>query len=136
MGYMGYYRSGYKGAFDKSYNECQRHVHEIQGSVKTADNHQHRFCTVSGEAIPYGHNDHIHEVAFRTDTYDEHYHEFKGKTGCPVQVGDGDRHVHYLESVTSMDDGHRHKFECATLIEDPTGEDKRKRGHGKDERYQ
>lgn len=128
---MGYNRNNYQGMVQGAYQanercpEKQRHVHEIQGSVKTADEddpHQHRFCTVSGEAIPYGNNDHVHEVCFRTDTYDEHYHEFKGKTGCAIPVGDG-RHVHFLESVTSMNDGHRHRFEVATLIENPTGMD-------------
>lgn len=102
-------------------HEMQKHVHEVQGSVKIdgEDPHNHRFCTVSGEAIPYGGNDHIHEVVFRTDTYDDHYHEFRGKTGCAIKVGD--RHIHYLESVTSVDDGHKHRFEAATLIENPTG---------------
>ncbi len=107
--------------------EEKRHVHEVQGSVKIAgeDPHTHRFCTVSGEAIPYGTHDHVHEVCFRTDTYDDHCHEFKGRTGCAVPVG-GDRHVHYIESVTTVDDGHRHRFEAATLIENPTGVDRRK----------
>ncbi|MBH1942295.1 hypothetical protein I5677_15445 [Mobilitalea sibirica] len=116
---MGYRDRGY---YPRPYPEEQRHVHEIQGSVKTAGAHphEHRFCTVSGEAIPYGSNDHVHDVIFRTDYHGEHYHEFKGKTGCMVRVGD--RHVHYLESITSIDDGHKHRFECATLIENPTGE--------------
>jgi hypothetical protein len=105
--------------------EKQKHVHELQGSVKTADQedpHQHRFCTVTGEAIPYGGNDHVHEVAFRTDTFDDHHHEFRGRTGCAIPVGD--RHVHYIDSVTSVDDGHRHRFEAATMIENPTAEDR------------
>lgn len=113
--------------------EDQRHVHEIQGSVKTADQdhpHEHRFCTVTGEAILYNGNNHVHEVAFRTDTHGDHYHEFRGKTSCAYPIGD--RHVHYLESVTSVDDGHRHMFEAATLIENPTGEKHKKEEHCKD----
>lgn len=104
------------------YSDVQKHVHEIQGSVKIDGEipHNHRFCTVSGEAIPYGANDHVHDVIFRTDTYDDHYHEFKGRTGCAIKIGD--RHVHYIESVTSVDNGHRHRFEVATLIENPSGE--------------
>ena len=126
---MGYYRNNYQGMVQGAYQanerclKVQRHVHEVQGSVKTADEddpHQHRFCTTSEEAIPYGKDDHIHEVCFRTDTFDEHHHEFKGKTGCAIPVGGG-KHVHFLESVTSVNDGHRHKFEVATLIENPTG---------------
>ncbi len=112
----------------------QKHVHEVQGSVKIAGEgpHTHRFCTVTGEAIPYGNHDHVHEVCFRTDTYGDHHHEFKGRTGCAVMVGD--RHVHYIESVTSMDDGHRHAFEAATLIENPTGFDHKKDRHDERDR--
>ena len=115
----------------------QRHVHEIQGSVKTADQeepHQHRFCTVSSEEIPFGGNDHVHEVAFRTDTFEDHQHEFRGRTGCAIPVGN--RHVHFLESVTSINDDHRHCFEVATLINNPTGEDDRHdENHNREERH-
>jgi hypothetical protein len=111
---------------EESCHKEQKHVHELQGSVKLAggDPHEHRFCTVTEEACPYGVDDHIHEVCFRTDFHDDHYHEFKGKTGCAIPVGD--RHVHYIESVTTVDDGHRHAFEAATLINNPTGEDHKK----------
>lgn len=105
----------------------QKHVHEIQGSVKMVDNresHNHRFATVSGEAIPCGGNDHIHEVYFRTDTFGDHYHEFKGKTGGAIQIGD--RHVHCIESITTENDGHRHRFEVVTLIENPAERDCKK----------
>ena len=84
------------------------------------DAHNHRFALVSGEAIPFGHKDHYHEVKFRTDFYEDHYHVFVGKTGGAVPVGD--RHVHFLESQTSLNDGHKHKFRFATLIEDPIGD--------------
>jgi hypothetical protein len=110
-------------------NPCrkeQKHVHEIVGSVQIAergeDPHNHRFATVSGEAIPTtcGKN-HVHQVRFRTDFYEGHYHEFFGTTCPAVEVGD--RHVHFLESVTTENDGHKHCFRVATLIEDPIGED-------------
>jgi len=49
----------------------QFHVHEVQGSVEIAepeeDPHDHRFATVSGQALPLGVNDHFHEIKFRTD---------------------------------------------------------------------
>lgn len=119
----------YKSIYPESWQSCkeQHHVHEIQASVKLSgrDPHEHRFCTMSSEAISYG-RDHIHEVCFRTDTYNGHYHEFKGKTGCAVAVGNGKRHVHYLESVTSFNDGHTHTFITATLIENPRGENCKK----------
>lgn len=116
--------------YPNCYNPCddddeeQRHVHEVQGSVQIAepkeDPHNHRFATVSGDAIPVGKNDHVHNVKFRTDFYEEHYHEFSGKTSGAIRVGD--RHVHFLESVTTVNDGHRHKFRVGTLIEDPIGD--------------
>mgnify|MGYP002354577503 CR=1 FL=1 len=98
----------------------QKHVHEVQGVLEIAeagtDPHNHRFCTVSGEAKTVG-NTHVHEVTFRTDYYDNHFHEYTGKTCGAVQVGD--RHVHFLKSITSRNDGHKHEFRLATFIENP-----------------
>lgn len=102
----------------------QEHVHEIQGSVQIAeikeDPHNHRFAAVSGEAMPLGDKDHFHEVKFRTDFYEGHYHEFRGKTTGAIMVGD--RHVHFLESVTTENDNHSHKFRLSTFINDPIGD--------------
>jgi hypothetical protein len=99
-------------------------VHEIQGSVKIAepeeDPHNHRFATVSGEAIPTGNHDHIHEVRFRTDFYEDHFHEFRGKTSGAIRVGD--RHVHFLDSVTTVNDGHRHEFRLSTFMDNLIGD--------------
>lgn len=68
----------------------QRHVHEIVGRVEIAeentDPHNHRFATVSGEAIPLGNGDHVHEVCFRTDFYENHFHEFHGRSGGAIDV--------------------------------------------------
>lgn len=102
----------------------QTHVHEVQGSTEIAEPeeepHNHRFATVSGQAIFFNNGDHYHEVIFRTDTYEDHYHEARVRTGGAIQVGN--RHVHFLEGATTVNDGHRHMFRAATLIEDPTGE--------------
>ncbi|MGI6484834.1 MAG: YmaF family protein [Tepidanaerobacteraceae bacterium] len=110
--------------FEKtSYKPIQRHVHEVIGSVQIAepgDPHDHRFATVSGEAIPIGNGDHIHRVIFRTDFYERHYHQFQGNSSGAIAVGD--RHTHYTKAFTTVDDGHRHRFRVAFLIEDPTGE--------------
>lgn len=114
----------------------QGHVHEILGSVKTAereDPHGHRFCTVTGEAIPSGANDHVHEVSFITDYYDNHYHGFTGRTGGAVQVND--RHVHYIKAATSVDDNHSHEFEAATMINDPTGSTRTREAASFEEEY-
>lgn len=102
----------------------QKHVHELLGSTFIAereeDPHNHRFATVTGEAIRVG-NDHFHEVKFRTDFYENHFHEFKGRTTGAIPVGDG-RHVHFIKDFTTMNDGHKHQFRAATLIENPIAE--------------
>lgn len=99
----------------------QKHVHEITGSTaivrECCDCHNHRFCTVSGEAIEEG-NSHVHEVKFRTDFADGHYHEFCGKTSTAIDVGNG-KHVHFIKSKTDEEDGHKHRFQAATLIDSP-----------------
>ena len=100
----------------------QQHVHEITGSTAIVEEcgecHNHRFCTVSDEAIPYGVS-HVHEVKFRTDFSDGHFHEFCGKTGPAIEVGNG-KHVHYIKATTEEEGGHRHNFQAATLIDAPT----------------
>lgn len=109
-----------------NYNNCetQQHVHELTGSTRIlsecSDCHNHRFCTVSEEAI-YTQNkcDHYHEVTFRTDFSDGHYHEFCGKTSGAIDVGNG-KHVHFLKAYTGEEDGHKHEFQVATLIDSPT----------------
>jgi hypothetical protein len=118
-----YYQNPYYNQSENNHHR-QKHVHEVQGSVEIAerneDPHNHRFATVSGEAIQVG-MDHYHEVKFRTDFYENHFHEFCGRTSGAIPVGD--RHVHFLESVTTENDGHRHDFRFGTLIDNPIGEE-------------
>lgn len=102
----------------------QRHVHEISGSTRIFNEcdecHNHRFCTVTGEAIyNRDRSDHCHEVKFSTDFSDEHYHEFCDKTSGAIEVGGG-KHVHFIKDVTESSDGHVHEFQAATQIESPT----------------
>jgi len=102
----------------------QEHVHELTGSTRFLeecnDCHNHRFCTITGEAI-YTQNqcDHYHEVQFRTDFSDGHYHEFCGKTGGAIDVGGG-KHIHFIKSCTDEENGHNHDFQAATSIDSPT----------------
>ena len=102
----------------------QKHVHEIIGSTgfqdECGDCHNHRFCTVSDEAVyTSDKSDHYHDVRFRTDFADGHYHEFCGKTTRTIDVGDG-KHVHYIKAYTTKEDGHKHEFQVASLIDSPT----------------
>lgn len=106
-------------------NRCprmQKHVHEIVGSTKIAEEngecHNHRFATVSDEAIQICGEDHVHEVKLRTDFFDDHFHEFYGKTSGAIWVGDN-RHVHFIKDFTNVEDGHRHAFRVAALIDNP-----------------
>jgi hypothetical protein len=107
----------------KMYQNTQNHVHEIQGSVDIAepeeDPHSHRFSAISGEAVPDG-ADHYHEIVFATDFHNEHYHKFYGRTSGSIPVG-GNKHVHYLEAETTVNDQHSHNLRFATLIDDPNG---------------
>lgn len=117
---MGYYNNN-------CHNHCttrQKHVHEVQGSTQIAERqenpHNHRFATVSDEAVQCG-DSHYHQVKFRTDFYEGHFHEFCGNTSLAIPVGD--RHVHFLKCATTENDGHKHCFRVGTLIDDPIGED-------------
>lgn len=110
--------------FNQNNRNDQRHVHELTGSTKIVnecdDCHNHRFCTVTGEAIyTRDRQDHCHEVKFRTDFSDEHYHEFCAKTSGAIEVGNG-KHVHFLFDRTESEDGHVHELQAATLIDSPT----------------
>ena len=100
----------------------QTHVHEIIGSTEIVrecnDCHNHRFCTMSGEAIRSG-NSHVHEVKFSTDQSDDHSHDFCGRSSTAINVGNG-KHVHFVNALTESEDGHKHRFQAASLIESPT----------------
>lgn len=99
----------------------QRHVHEIHGITEIFnewnDCHNHRFVTVSGEAMRSGCS-HIHEIYFRTEFTDGHFHEFCGISSEAIDVGNG-KHVHFVIARTKEEDGHRHRFQVASLIESP-----------------
>lgn len=95
------------------------HVHEVQGLIETAqqgeDAHNHRFLAVSSEPKPIGKQNHVHDVIFCIDYHDGFCHEGWGTTSGAFPVGDG--HVHYLEGITTTDDGHWHKYRIATSLD-------------------
>ncbi len=108
-------------------SEEQRHVHEFVGSTQFAeegdDRHNHRFAGVSGEAIRKGRS-HVHCIRTSTDTFEDHHHEICQESGPAIFVNDGSgcKHIHFVDGRTSRNDGHRHGFDFATLIENPTQE--------------
>lgn len=98
----------------------QKHVHEFVGSTKLEEGsplHNHRFAGVSGEAIPISNSSHKHKICTRTDFFN-HFHEIEDCTGPAIDVGNG-RHVHYVKGRTTVNDGHSHNYQFATLIECP-----------------
>ncbi len=99
----------------------QRHTHEYLGSTQIAElgrePHNHRFAGVTGEAIQSC-NSHYHRLETNTDFYEDHFHIVANKTDLAIPVGDG-RHIHYVMGQTTRNDGHKHEFRLATLIEDP-----------------
>jgi deoxyhypusine synthase len=101
-------------------NPTQSHVHEFTGSTKLAeeceDRHNHRFAGVTSQIIPSG-DSHVHALFVNSDFLD-HHHEIAAITGLPIDVGGG-KHVHFVQSVTTFDDGHFHEFQFATLILSP-----------------
>jgi hypothetical protein len=98
----------------------QTHVHEFLASTKLAeeedDRHNHRFAGVTSEVIPRG-NNHVHVIFTNTDFLD-HHHEVGIETGFAIPVGDG-KHVHFVKGTTTLNDGHVHELEFATLIQKP-----------------
>lgn len=106
---------------DKKDSCTQTHVHEFLGSVKIAERqeepHNHRFTGISSEEIivPGGH---VHEILTKTDFYENHFHEVGVRTRLQIPVGNG-RHVHFAQGTTTLNDGHNHDFQFATLIENP-----------------
>ena len=67
----------------------KQHVHEVTGSVKISGcceyAHNHRFATVSSEAIPCD-GSHVHEVKFQTDSCNGHTHEFCGTSSTAIEM--------------------------------------------------
>jgi hypothetical protein len=104
----------------------QTHTHEFVASTRLAEQgderHNHRFAGVTSQAIrvPGGH---IHLVKTNTDFFEEHFHEVEVKTELQIEVGEG-KHIHPVMGRTSFNDGHKHGFFFATLIEDPLTKEK------------
>lgn len=107
----------------------QTHVHEVLGSVRIVDfnndPHNHRFAGVTEEVKFLPNGDHFHKFISKTDFYEDHFHPICVKTGIQVLVGTGEvqRHVHFIDSQTEVEDNHFHQFIAAVLINNPIGEE-------------
>jgi len=101
----------------------QTHVHEFEGSTKLAeegdDRHNHRFAGVTSQVIPQPGGGHKHALLTNTDFFENHHHEIGVLTGLAIPVGPGDKHVHFVDGNTTLDDGHFHLFQFTTLIQSP-----------------
>ncbi len=99
----------------------QTHTHEFLGSTELDGPpmllHNHRFTGVTSAVIPQG-NSHVHQLLTNTDFFLNHFHEVGETTGPAIHVGGG-KHVHFVCGTTTLDAGHTHDFQFATLIENP-----------------
>lgn len=109
-----------KAHVEEATEAVQTHVHEFVASTKLAeegdDRHNHRFAGVTSEKIPKG-DSHVHVILVNTDFFN-HHHEVAIETGPAIPVGDG-KHIHFVKGITTLDDGHVHELEFATLIQKP-----------------
>lgn len=53
------------------------HVHEVEFTTDTHENHEHEFCGRTSTAIAVGQNRHTHFLQGRTTRNDGHTHEFR-----------------------------------------------------------
>ena len=56
-----------------------KHVHELGGSTKLSEHHNHRFACITSEAIVVGQN-HFHIIKTNTDFHENHHHEIESRT--------------------------------------------------------
>lgn len=100
---------------------AQTHTHEFLDSTEIAGPpqllHNHRFAGVTSSVIPQG-NSHVHQLLTNTDFFFNHFHEVGDTTGPAIDVGGG-KHAHFVSGTTTLDAGHTHEFQFATLIENP-----------------
>jgi hypothetical protein len=107
---------------NKTVDDLKKLVHEFEGSTKLAeegaDRHNHRFAGVTRQAIRVG-NSHVHEIELEKTDFLNHFHNLKKiRTGPAIPVGNG-KHVHFVTGQTTLNDGHVHQFNFATLIQSP-----------------
>ncbi len=95
------------------------HVHEVWGLTDPAENgkdaHTHRLMAVSSDPQSIANNDHVHFVTFQSDFHDDFFHEGWGTTSGAFPVDGG--HVHFLNGITTLNDGHWHKYKIATSLD-------------------
>lgn len=93
----------------------QLHTHEFQGSTfATGACAAHRFAGVSSEAIVLPDGGHVHTVCSNT-TYNGHFHVLELQTSRAIETCDG-QHVHFIRGEASVNEGHSHIVQAATMI--------------------
>ena len=112
----------YEEEYSAPISQTQTHTHEFLGSTEIDGptpqlQHNHRFAGVTSSVIPAG-NSHVHTLLTNTDFFLNHFHMVGDTTGPAVEVNGG-KHVHFVCGTTTLDAGHTHEFQFATLIEDP-----------------
>ena len=100
----------------------QTHVHEFKGDTEYAEEgnkrHNHQFTGVTSQVIPMG-DSHIHGLFIKIE-FLNHHHQVIATTGFPIYVWGKDKtHVHFVKSITTMDEGHFHKIWINSLFPSP-----------------
>ncbi|WP_029452036.1 YmaF family protein [Clostridium algidicarnis] len=102
--------------------QTQSHVHEFEQSTKLAeegdDRHNPRLAGVTSEVIPIENGRHVHSILSNTDFFN-HHHEIGVTTGPDIPIPNSNKHVHLVNGVTTLDDGHFHEFLFTTQINSP-----------------
>lgn len=59
---------------------CKTHVHRVEFTTDSYENHTHDFCGYTGEAIDVGCGKHVHFINDKTEKEDHHRHDFRAAT--------------------------------------------------------
>ena len=91
----------------------------VQNWLKKAqDRHNIVLQALPGKRLGVG-KSHVHEIDLSKTDFLNHFHNLKKiRTGPAISVGNG-KHVHFVTGRTTLNDGHVHRFNFATLIEAP-----------------
>ena len=71
-------------------NGCRTHVHRVEFTTDSYEDHSHDFCGYTGEAIEVGCGRHVHYINETTEAENQHRHEFRAATLIENPTSDED----------------------------------------------
>ena len=69
---------------------CRSHVHKVEFTTDSYEDHSHDFCGYTGEAIEVGCGRHVHYLNETTETENQHRHKFRAATLIENPTSDED----------------------------------------------